>query len=111
MCGAVPPLPNTPSLCGAQLKGTGTTLPLPYITGIIMYSLGQLKTSRDKAVISYNEKKARQTCWRNGHLEQFTVHSGTHWASVYQSLNYLADMLCQPVNICLLNVYFILLTD
>jgi hypothetical protein len=30
MCGAIPPLPNTPSWCGAQFKkSTGTTLPLP----------------------------------------------------------------------------------
>jgi hypothetical protein len=29
MRGAIPPLPNTPSWRGAQLKSTGTTLPLP----------------------------------------------------------------------------------
>jgi hypothetical protein len=28
MRGALPPLPNTPSWRGAQLKNTGTTLPL-----------------------------------------------------------------------------------
>jgi hypothetical protein len=31
MCGAIPPLPNTPSWRGAQLKSTGTTLPLPVL--------------------------------------------------------------------------------
>jgi len=29
MCEAIPPLPNTPSLCDDQLKSIGTTLPLP----------------------------------------------------------------------------------
>jgi hypothetical protein len=29
MCGAIPPLPNTPSWHGDQLKNTGTTLSLP----------------------------------------------------------------------------------
>jgi hypothetical protein len=32
MSGAIPPLPDMPSWCGAQLKeSTGTTLPLPFI--------------------------------------------------------------------------------
>jgi hypothetical protein len=29
MSEAIPPLPNMPSWCGAQLKNIGTTLPLP----------------------------------------------------------------------------------
>jgi hypothetical protein len=32
MSGAIPPLPNTPSCCGAQLKNsTGTDLPFIYL--------------------------------------------------------------------------------
>jgi len=31
-------------------------------------------------------------------LEQSTVHSGTHWSSVYQSLTYSVVALCQPVH-------------
>jgi len=33
--GAIPPLPNTPSWPGAQLKAQGLNLPLPYIYAII----------------------------------------------------------------------------
>jgi len=31
-------------------------------------------------------------------LEQSTVYSATQWASVHQSLSYLVDVHCQPVN-------------
>jgi len=39
MNGSIPPLPNTPSWRGAQLKNTGTILPSPlYLTLPFLYS-------------------------------------------------------------------------
>jgi len=43
--------------------------------------------------------------------EPSTVHSGTHWASVFQNLSYSVHALCQPVHIYSLFINSIILTD
>jgi hypothetical protein len=44
MCGAIPPLPNTPSWRGAQFKKSiGTTLPLPFYVTTFMFSVSYVK--------------------------------------------------------------------
>jgi len=40
MRGAIPPLPNKPSWCGAQLKTTDTTSPLPSFSSSVSRTCG-----------------------------------------------------------------------
>jgi hypothetical protein len=48
MCGAIHPLPHTPSWHGVQLKSTGTTLPL-YIT--LVFKEKECSNSRSLPVL------------------------------------------------------------
>jgi len=44
-------------------------------------------------------------------LEQSTIQSEKHWASVFQSLSYSVDVCCQPLHVYGLHISYFLLTD
>jgi len=44
-------------------------------------------------------------------LEHSTIHSETHWTSVYRRLSYSLGVHCQPVHLYVLHISSIHLTD
>jgi len=56
MRGAVIPLPNTPSLCGAQLKSTGTTCTFYLTTHIHTHVRAELPLGSSNLTFNYYAK-------------------------------------------------------